>query len=118
MMLQKFKYVEILSSQYLGKILYWAEDAGNPTCVCIQVDEGVSVDTILPLPADPECRLIIFYVDRFRISVASHSRRQLFGAINHPGIACCGREQDDLPDADDTRVVVSRLTLNVADFVG
>jgi hypothetical protein len=73
---------------------------------------------ILPLPLDRERGVGVLDVDRFWIPVAGQPRGQVIDSIEQPRIAGFGREQNQLANGDNARVVLDSPSPNVANLVG
>jgi hypothetical protein len=72
----------------------------------------------LPLPLDRESGVSVVDVDRFASPIASLPPCRAIGRVEQPRIAGFSREQNQLANGDNARVVPASSTLNVADFVG
>src|SRR5215831_13034191 len=79
----------------LGELSRWvAGDSRHPATVTIDIDEGPSLDVVLPLPLDRESRVGILDMDRFGIAIASQPCGQVVDSIEKPRITGFGREKN------------------------
>ena len=86
--------------------------------MAIGIDEGRSVEAIAAGPGDLEAGVGFLKGDGFRIAVAGEARGEAIGGVEEPGIACFGREEDELVGGDDASVASGRPSLNGANLVG
>jgi integrase len=84
----------------------------------IEVDERGTLDAIASLPLDGEGGIAFCDVDWFGIPIPCQRCCQTILSIQDPGIPCLRREQDKLPDCDDSSRVCGCAPLNVAYLIG
>src|SRR5258707_996635 len=113
------KIVELAKLSKLGELLRWViGDGCHSTGMTVHVDEGPSLNTVLPFPPDRECGVGVLDVDRFGFSIAGQPRGQVIEGIEQPRISGFGREKNQLANGDDALVVLGSPTLNVVDLIG
>src|SRR5262249_39711763 len=101
--------------QLLGGV---PQDGSYPAPLAIAVDEGCAFDAVAALPVDGEVGVGFCDVDGFGVPIACQLRGELVLCIQEPGVPCLRREQDKLPDRDDSSVVSGCALLNVAYLIG
>ena len=84
----------------------------------INEDECVALDAVVPLPVDGEVGIGLFDVDRLGVSIPRQLRSESVRSIQQPSIPCLRREQDKLPNGNDSSVVSGCALLNVAYLIG
>ena len=79
---QRPKNVELAKLSKLGELLRWVTgDDCHSTAMRIHVDEGPSLNSVLPFPSDCECGFGVLDVARFGISIAGQPRGQVIEGI-------------------------------------
>src|SRR5215471_15419657 len=95
-----------------------SEDGSCPARLVIHVDERLALDAVVALPLDGEVSVGLFDVDGFGIPIPCQGRGEPILLIEQPGIPRLRREQDKLPDRNDSSVVSGCTPSNVADLIG
>jgi hypothetical protein len=99
------KYLKFRKSRELGDAVGGvAEDGENPAGDAVAIDEGRTVDAIVPGPGNGEAGLSVLDMDRFGLTIASQSSGQPLG-VQQPGITGVGGKQCQRTDTDKTSVV-------------
>src|SRR5215472_18417761 len=100
------KYLKFRKSRELGDAVGGvAEDGENPAGDAVVIDEGRTVDAIVPGPGDGEAGLSVLDMDRLGLTIASQSSGQPLGGIQQPGITGVGGKQCQRTNTDKTPVV-------------
>src|SRR5215471_4886272 len=95
-----------------------SEDGSCPARLVIHVDERLALDAVVALPLDGEVSVGLFDVDGFGIPIPCQGRGEPILLIEQPGIPRLRREQDKLPDRNDSSVVSGCTPSNVAYLIG
>src|SRR6516162_4827311 len=95
-----------------------SEDGSGPARLAIHVDERIALDAVVPLPLDGEVSVGLLDVDGFGVPISCQGRGEPILAIEQPGVPRLRREQDKLPERNNSSVVAGCTSLNVAYLIG
>jgi len=95
-----------------------ALDCGETVRAGVFVDEHLTLDSVVSLPADGVAGLGFFDVHRQRISAGGQFGGELVCRLQHPGVAGVGGEEHQRSDGDDSPIMLGRATLDRADLFG
>ena len=95
-----------------------SQDGSGPSRFGVNVHECRTLDAVATLPLDGEVRIGLFDMDGFGVPVPCELRGEPILFIEQPGIPRLRREEDKLPDGNDSSVVSGCATLNVAYLIG
>jgi len=96
------------------QLLGWVpEDSSGSTGLAVNEDECRTLDAVVPLPIDGEVGVGFFDVDGLGLPIPRQLSGELILCIQEPSIAGLRREEDKLPDRDDSSVVSGCAPLNL-----
>src|SRR5438552_9556716 len=95
-----------------------SQDGSGPPRFAVNVPDRRTVDAVATLPFDGEIGIGPFDKDGFGIPFPCKLRGKPILFIEQPGIPRLRREEDKLPDSNDSSVASGCATLNVAYLIG
>ena len=95
-----------------------SQDGSGPSRFAVNVHECRTLDAVATLPFDGEVRIGLFDMDGFGVPVPCELRGEPILFIEQPGIPRLRREEDKLPDCNDSPGVSGCATCNVAYLIG
>src|SRR5215467_305313 len=95
-----------------------SEDGSGPARLAIRVDEGIALDAVMPRPLDGEVGVGLLDVEGFGMAIPCQGRGEPILFVEQPGVPRLGREQDKLPERNNSSVVAGCTALNVTYLIG